>query len=62
MDEIFTRLISFSEIDTSETDLVADAFGIDAAADNLLPYFEIEPEKDIVTDLLEKIKHGTRVC
>ena len=62
MDEIFTRLISFSEIDTSETDLVADAFGLDAAADSLLPLFGIEPEQDIVTDLLEKIKQGTRVC
>lgn len=61
MDNISTRLLSYSEIETCTNDLVADAFGIDHELNAILPGLDLQPEDHVIAGLLEKIHHGTRV-
>jgi hypothetical protein len=61
MDNISTRLLSYSEIDTSTTDLVADAFMTDQELRAILPGLDLNPDDHVIAGLLEKIHQGTRV-
>lgn len=61
MDNISTRLLSYSEIDTCTTDLVADAFMTDQELRTILPGLDLDPEDHVIAGLLEKIHLGTRV-
>jgi hypothetical protein len=58
MDKNSTLLLSFFEITNTPSDLIADAFGIDAALNVLLPDMEDEPSDEVVTRLLEKIRRN----
>ena len=58
MDKNSTLLLSFFEITNTPSDLIADAFGIDAALSVLLPDIEDEPSDEVVTRLLEKIRRN----
>ncbi|MCI0522509.1 MAG: hypothetical protein L0Y37_02540 [Bacteroidales bacterium] len=61
MDNISTQLLSYSQIDTFTTDLVADAFGIDHELKAILPYPDLQPEENVIAGLFEKIHQATRV-
>jgi len=56
MDKNSTLLLSFFEITNTPSDLIADAFGIDAALSVLLPDIEDEPSDEVVNRLLKKIR------
>jgi len=56
MDKNSTLLLSYFEITNTPSDLIADAFGIDAALSVLLPDIEDEPSDEVVNRLLEKIR------
>ena len=58
MDKNSTLLLSFFDITNTPSDLIADAFGIDAALSVLLPDIEDEPSDEVVTRLLEKIRRN----
>jgi hypothetical protein len=51
-----TLLHSYFEITNTPSDLIADAFGIDAALSILLPEMEGEPSDEVVARLFEKIR------
>ncbi len=53
-----TLLLSYFEITNTPSDLIADAFGIDAALSILLPELEGEPSDEVVARLFEKIRRG----
>jgi hypothetical protein len=61
MDNNSTRILSYSEIITSTTDLFSDAFGIDAALGAILPELHDEPSAMVMAELMEKINHSARV-
>ena len=54
-----TLLLSYFEITNTPSDLIADAFGIDAALSVLLPELEGEPSDEVVARLFEKIRRDT---
>lgn len=56
MDKNSTLLLSYFEITNTPSDLIADAFGIDAALSVLLPDIEDEPSDEVVARLFEKIR------
>ena len=51
MDKNSTLLLSYFEITNTPSDLIADAFGIDAALSVLLPDIEDEPSDEVVARL-----------
>jgi hypothetical protein len=57
MDKNSTLLLSYFEITNTPSDLVADAFGIDAALSILLPDMDDEPSDEVIASLFEKIRH-----
>ena len=56
MDKNSTLLLSYFEITNTPSDLIADAFGIDAALSVLLPDTEDEPSDEVIDRLLKKIR------
>jgi len=59
MDENFTRFLLFYDIDTSQTDLIADAFGLEICLNSLLPDFDSiieQPDDKLVNKLLIDIE------
>ena len=61
MDKNSTLLHSYFEITNTPTDLIADAFGIDAALSILLPDMEDMPSDDVIARLFEKIRRDAPV-
>ncbi len=59
MDKNSTLLLSYFEITNTPSDLIADAFGIDAALSVLLPDMDDVPSDEVITSLFEKIRKGT---
>jgi hypothetical protein len=57
MDKNSTLLLSYFEITHTPSDLIADAFGIDAALSILLPDQDDEPSEEVIESLFEKIRH-----
>lgn len=58
MDKNSTLLLSYFEVTNTPSDLIADAFGIDAALSVLLPDMEDQPSDDVMDSLLKKIRHN----
>jgi len=56
MDKNSTLLLSYFEITNTPSDLIADAFGIDAALSVLLPDRDDEPSDEVIVRLLKKIR------
>ena len=56
MDKNSTLLLSFFEITNTPSDLIADAFGIDAALSVLIPDMEDEPSDEVIASLFAKIR------
>lgn len=56
-----TLLLSYFEITNTPSDLIADAFGIDAVLSVLLPELEGEPSDEVVARLFEKIRRDAGV-
>lgn len=56
MDKNSTLLLSFFEITNTPSDLIADAFGIDAALSILIPDMEDEPADGVIASLFTKIR------
>jgi hypothetical protein len=56
MDKNSTLLLSYFEITNTPSDLIADAFGIDAALSVLLPDIEDEPSDEVIDRLFKKIR------
>jgi hypothetical protein len=61
MDKNSTLLLSFFEITNTPSELIADAFGIDAALGILLPDMEDIPSDEVVAGLFEKIRRDAQV-
>ncbi len=59
MDNNSTLLLSYFEITNTPSDLIADAFGIDAALSLLLPDMDDIPSDDVIASLFDKIRKGT---
>ena len=59
MDKNSTLLLSYFEITNTPSDLIADAFGIDAALSILLPDMDDVPSKEVIASLFEKIRKGS---
>ncbi|MDM8004468.1 MAG: hypothetical protein QUS66_16505 [Bacteroidota bacterium] len=59
MDKNSTLLLSYFEITNTPSDLIADAFGIDAALSVLLPDMDDVPSDEVITSLFEKIRKGS---
>lgn len=59
MDKNSTLLLSYFEITNTPSDLIADAFGIDAALSILLPDMDDVPSDEVITSLFEKIRKGS---
>ncbi|MDX9774282.1 MAG: hypothetical protein RBT02_12815 [Bacteroidales bacterium] len=57
MDKNSTLLLSYFEITNTPSDLIADAFGIDAALGILLPDMDDEPSDEVIASLFEKIRN-----
>lgn len=58
MDKNSTLLLSYFEITNTPSDLIADAFGIDAALIVLLPDMDDVPSEEVIASLFEKIRKG----
>ena len=58
MDKNSTRLLSYFEITNTPSDLIADAFGIDAALSVLLPDMDDVPSDEVIASLFKKIRKG----
>jgi hypothetical protein len=58
MDKNSTLLLSYFEITNTPSDLIADAFGIDAALSVLLPDMDDVPSEEVIASLFEKIRKG----
>jgi hypothetical protein len=58
MDKNSTLLLSYFEITNTPSDLIADAFGIDAALSVLLPDMDDVPSDEVIASLFEKIRKG----
>lgn len=58
MDKNSTLLLSYFEITDTPSDLIADAFGIDAALSVLLPDMDDVPSEEVIASLFEKIRKG----
>jgi len=59
MDENFTRFLHFYDIDTSKTDLIADAYGLDCCLNSMMPDFDSiseQPDDKIMSKLLLDIE------
>lgn len=56
MDKNSTLLLSYFEITNTPSDLIADAFGIDAALSVLLPDMDDVPSDEVIASLFEKIR------
>lgn len=59
MDKNSTLLLSYFEITNTPSDLIADAFGIDAALSVLLPDMDDVPSEEVIASLFDKIRKGT---
>jgi len=59
MDKNSTLLLSYFEITNTPSDLIADAFGIDAALSVLLPDMDDVPSDEVIASLFEKIRKGS---
>ncbi|MEZ4999127.1 MAG: hypothetical protein R2758_17355 [Bacteroidales bacterium] len=59
MDKNSTLLLSYFEITNTPSDLIADAFGIDAALGILLPDMDDVPSEEVIASLVEKIRKGS---
>ena len=59
MDKNSTLLLSYFEITNTPSDLIAEAFGIDAALSVLLPDMDDVPSDEVITSLFEKIRKGS---
>lgn len=59
MDKNSTLLLSYFEITNTPSDLIADAFGIDAALSILLPDMDDVPSEEVIASLFEKIRKGS---
>lgn len=59
MDKNSTLLLSFFEITNTPSDLIADAFGIDAALSILLPDMDDEPSEEVISGLFRKIRQDS---
>lgn len=60
MDKNSTLLLSYFEITNTPSDLIADAFGIDAALSILLPDMDDEPSDEVIASLFEKIMQSRK--
>ena len=58
MDKNSTLLLSYFEITNTPSDLIADAFGIDAALSILLPDMDDVPSDEVIASLFKKIRKG----
>lgn len=58
MDKNSTLLLSYFEITNTPSDLIADAFGIDAALSVLLPDMDDVPSDEVIASLFAKIRKG----
>jgi len=58
MDKNSTLLLSYFEITNTPSDLIADAFGIDAALSVLLPDMDDVPSDEVIASLFKKIRKG----
>lgn len=58
MDKNSTLLLSYFEITNTPSDLIADAFGIDAALSMLLPDMDDVPSDEVIASLFDKIRKG----
>jgi len=58
MDKNSTLLLSYFEITNTPSDLIADAFGIDAALSILLPDMDDVPSDEVIASLFRKIRKG----
>jgi len=58
MDKNSTLLLSYFEITNTPSDLIADAFGIDAALSVLLPDMDDVPSDEVIASLFRKIRKG----
>ena len=64
MEEKFTHFVTSRDFINCKTEILSDAFGIEALTDILLSSVEQEqqaPDERIVTDLFEKIRKETKV-
>ncbi len=59
MDKNSTLLLSFFEITNTPSDLIADAFGIDAALSIILPDMDDEPSEEVISSLFRKIRQDS---
>lgn len=62
MDENFTRFLNYYQIDTSETDIFADAYGFDCCLEDLVSVIKRiseKPDDKIVNKLLLDIEKAT---
>jgi hypothetical protein len=53
----FTLPLSYKELETADTDIIADAFGYEYQFHDLLKLFPdiiLEPDQSVVNDLLDK--------
>ena len=57
MDKNSTLLLSYFEITNTPSDLIADAFGIDAALAILIPDMDNEPSDEVIDSLFAKIRN-----
>jgi len=59
-----TPLLNYSDFQDYSTDVVSDAFGIDAALGKLLPApdrISVFPSDEVLTSLFAKINHDAKV-
>jgi hypothetical protein len=59
-----TPLLTYNDLQNLTTDLVSDAFGIDAALSAILPSPEDtmeSPSEKVLESLFDKINHNTKV-
>ncbi len=59
MDENFTRFLHFYDIDTSKTDIIADAYGLECILDSLMTDFDCiieQPDDKLISKLLLDIE------
>jgi|BioPla2DNA2_1021312.scaffolds.fasta_scaffold89256_2 hypothetical protein len=60
MNIISTQFISFSDIDTGETDLFEDAFSLDTGFADITGLFETirppEPDENLIENFIRKIR------
>jgi hypothetical protein len=61
MDNNFTLFLSYKEIINNPSDLIADAYGIDASLSVLLPEINEEPDDKVIAGLVEKISLDAKV-